>query len=1004
MNIRFNPEKDRNKKTEEKDKEIRHAKKRKRRWYFLIPLVFLVFLLILFIGWRIAPDKKLNICLLDKTILLAEDDNDINIESAYRKHQGFYWILEQQKYVFEDGTPYDYTRDYFGPMLDETGQYTSTRELSDLDYAPDLMYVADLYGAVDDTYGYYDGTDAQGKGMTADDMTVVSYAHESGAVVVAEMELFNSGLTDSIYSQMQSLCGVKPTTWVGRYIFELQDFTDVPDWAPPMYEQQEGVEWQFSGPGILLVSSAGKIIILEQKTDFESKNLLQIYVNKEYKEEFGSCRKCNFYNWFELVEADYNTEVLATFEFDVNATGMEKLKEVTKTPRFVAVTRKTYENKAPVYYFAGDFNDYVNHLNYNKFLLADYAYRSISYDRQGDISNFFWNFYTPLMKKILSDAEKDANHKQSGAAPGSEGVSRIQDGSFLIRRENEWEDVPLKALRLNATEPGADTYSRDFQFYQQLVQQLGELGANCVQADDLFPPEFYRAVYNYNQSNGENPIYILQTIRAEEEIQEGMSEKEVIEAWKKKIATTLSALHGNGTAENARLSRSTYFIDVSEYLLGVLIDGGADPKLGKELYHTASAYHGEEYGYSVPVGILADPERMAGCGWSLGQEDTYDWSKLAAEEDTSADYYFTVVSYAGISDVLRGHSDYFTGVSEEENLKSCVAELSGKLNEKLLVTGVCVSNHVAMYGEAGGVSEKEQGQRLVALLKAVEETESLGVVAADLNDDWSAVSDSMYPYTVPLANNCLWQNVADPAQMTGVLAVEAKQPEQSGINLTDDDRLQQMSLSANESYLYLTVQLLTEIEQESELLFIGLDTYQRNDGEYYYASDYTPTALSGMEFVIRFEDKQTAGLYVISSYDRSQDGYTSLESYSGEYRLVAELNYGGFSTGENQFYQTGSTIYIRIPWSWLNVTDPSQKVVLNNPGELKEQAGTVNTNGILTSVMIGDRQTKDLLYIFPEKKQDPGYKVFKWSTWDTCTYNIREKDSFSLLQEYFSKK
>ena len=143
---------------------------------------------------------------------------------------------------------------------------------------------------------------------------------------------------------------------------------------------------------------------------------------------------------------------------------------------------------------------------------------------------------------------------------------------------------------------------------------------------------------------------------------------------------------------------------------------------------------------------------------------------------------------------------------------------------------------------------------------------------------------------------------------------------------------------------------------------------------------------------------------MISSYDRSQDGYTSQESYSGEYRLVAELNYGGFSTGENQFYQTGSTIYIRIPWSWLNVTDPSQKVVLNNPGELKEQAGTVNTNGILTSVMIGDRQTKDLLYIFPEKKQDPGYKVFKWSTWDTCTYNIREKDSFSLLQEYFSKK
>ena len=58
----------------------------------------------------------------------------------------------------------------------------------------------------------------------------------------------------------------------------------MPDWAPPMYEKQEGVTWQFSGPGILLVS-ADKIIVLEQKTDFDSKNLLRVRVNEEYKKQ-----------------------------------------------------------------------------------------------------------------------------------------------------------------------------------------------------------------------------------------------------------------------------------------------------------------------------------------------------------------------------------------------------------------------------------------------------------------------------------------------------------------------------------------------------------------------------------------------------------------------------------------------------------------------------------------------------------------------------------------------
>lgn len=136
----------------------------------------------------------------------------------------------------------------------------------------------------------------------------------------------------------------------------------------------------------------------------------------------------------------------------------------------------------------------------------------------------------------------------------------------------------------------------------------------------------------------------------------------------------------------------------------------------------------------------------------------------------------------------------------------------------------------------------------------------------------------------------------------------------------------------NEGYFYLSAQLLTEIDYTTEQLFIGIDTYQRNDGEYYYSSEYTPTALSGMEYVLRFDGRQEAGLYVTAAYDRSRGAYVTQESYSGDYHLVSPLSYGGFSSGDHQFYQTGSTIYIRLPWSWLNVTDPSQRIVLNNAG------------------------------------------------------------------------
>ncbi|MDE6658656.1 MAG: hypothetical protein K2K01_00895, partial [Eubacterium sp.] len=336
--IRFDASKEQEKKTEDKIKGIKLPKKAK--WYFVIPLVFLVVFAIVFVAWHILPKKILNVAVLDKTILTVNDENGINPESVYRKHQGLFWLLEQQKYVFEDGNFYDYKKDYFGPMLNEDNQIDEEKGLSTLGYTPDLMYVSDVYGAVDDSYGYYDKKDALHSGITVDDMSAISYAYEVGSTVVAEMELFNSNLDNSVYSQLQSMCGVNPKGWVGRYIQELQDFTDVPDWAPPMYEKQEGVEWQFSGPGILLVS-AEKIIVLEQKTDFESKNLLTVHINSDYKKEFRTCKSVNFYNWFEIVDPYYDSESIATFELDVNATVMEKLKGVLKSPQFAAVTRKT---------------------------------------------------------------------------------------------------------------------------------------------------------------------------------------------------------------------------------------------------------------------------------------------------------------------------------------------------------------------------------------------------------------------------------------------------------------------------------------------------------------------------------------------------------------------------------------------------------------------------------------------------------------------------------------
>ncbi len=1000
--IRFDPSKEQEKKTEKAVKKVKKSKKAK--WYFLIPLVLLIVMAAVFIGWHLVPKTRLNVCILDKTVLTVEDGNDIDIRSVYRKHQGFFWLLEQQRYVFEDGSFYNTKADYFGPMLDENGQISAQRDLSTLDYTPDLMYVADVYGAVDDTYGYYDSSTAKGSGISVDDMSVISYAYENGATVIAETELFGSVSDSSVYSQLSSLCGVKPTGWVGRYIYDLQDFTDVPDWAPPMYEKQEGVEWQFSGPGILLVS-AEKIIVLEQKTDFESKNLLEIHINDAYKKEFRRCDRVNFYNWFEIVEPTSNAEVIASFEFDVNATGMEKLKGVLKSPIFCAISRKTEDGKAPVYYFAGDFNDYVSHENYNRFLFADTVYRWISYDRQGDISNFYWNFYNPLMKKILADItpHEKSDEKADGAAR-----SRVSDSGFQIYSDGEWEDIAVNAVSINACEPGEKGYSRNYTYYESLVAETVKIGANCIYAKDILPPEFYRAVYAKNAASGSSPIYIIQNVALPEK-----ADEEEIQSM---LKSALDVLHGNGSyTSDGNGGAATYFIDISDYILamtaeapgmtdgyaysGKYAEGNGAQGVSALIYDTLQSYSEDTYGYGIPIGIYADAAEISGSGPET--DGAYDLNGIVRDNPFNTDYFFTCVSLDSVTQLISSAAGKLA--DKTDPYAYTLDALNQASDDRLLISGVGVSSANG-FGNRAATTEKAQGQQTVALLKSADGAGVLCAVAADINDDWSAVSDEMYPYTVPLENNYMWQNVADTAQTTGFVALDAAAPEETGINLADDDRVQMMSLSSNESYFYITVQLLTEIDFTTEQFFIGIDTYQRNDGEYYYASEYTPTSLSGMEFVLRFDSKQKGGLYVVSSYDRSNGSYVTKESYTGSYRLVSELTYGGFSSGDNQFYQTGSTVYIRIPWSWLNVTEPSGKIVINNEGEISGQAKTVSTNGAIVSVLIADKQSKDQLYLFPETKQDPAYKTYKWASWEKVSYTMREKESFALIKNYFSSK
>ena len=145
-----------------------------------------------------------------------------------------------------------------------------------------------------------------------------------------------------------------------------------------------------------------------------------------------------------------------------------------------------------------------------------------------------------------------------------------------------------------------------------------------------------------------------------------------------------------------------------------------------------------------------------------------------------------------------------------------------------------------------------------------------------------------------------------------------------------------------------------------------------------------------------------------SSYDIQKNKYFSVASYKGNYDFVGKLKYGNFDASNNNFYQTGTSIYVRIPWASLNFADPSRKMVISDNralAQIQQDASglqTQFTNGILFTVIVSDKQTKDTLYLFPATKMSTGYKVYSWEPWEKPSYRMRLKTSYNIIGRYFS--
>jgi len=1007
------------------------------KFYIIFPIVVVLAIAALFAVWHFLPKQKLDIVVLDKTITADKIDENNNITADYRKHMGLFWILRYQRYVKADNSFYDYTTDYYGPIV-ATGGESTDRPLTNLTSTPDLIYLADAYGDEETAT-------EQKSGITLEEMAAVSTAHLHGSTVVGEFNITPSKTDDPVRAELETLFGVGFSGWVGRYVVDMGDLTDVPQWVLDLHEREYGRQWDYTGSGIILASRDGELVVLQQGTDYTG--ALTVEITKAYQKQYGKL-KVNYYNWFEIVTAEYGMDTVAQYNIPLTTEGKDKFSKVTSSGQFPAIVMNN-TGIAPTYYFAGDFNDYVARERYGDFIFANTFMRIFSYDRPGDITCFYWNFFQPFMETVLETAQNNTANKTSMNSEGTAANTRIDNNQLQYYDGSEWKDFAIKGFNINAVMPGDQPYeyTRDISIYRYFLTSVSDMGGNCIRAYDLMPPEFYRALYEFNLQNPNKTICFYQSILPPDNITAGeYLSSSAMDAILENMRYTVDAVHGNATVPKiGSREGGTYINNVSPYLLGYIVEIDTDQEIIEKINTTYPAftysgdfvsggaqsvpaehlmaqlcdelfsYQSSKYSQLIPVGVLGNQELIPNSPWTQYSNGTvFDVSRLKVS-DKVADNFFLSYSLQPSDRILLDNASSYTQYTDDTGIFAYGGYIAAfkalQSSYPVLIDRVGLSTNANTYEQesaVNGLSEQDQGTGLVRILTAIDAQGYMGGLISDLNDDWSACSEELEEYIIPLKNNALWHNTLDATQNTGILAVEPKAVTDIGMSLKDTERMTEANLQADEEYFYMTIMLSQETDYTKEKLIIGLDTYHRSYGEYLYDPDLFATGLSGMEYVIKFDSKENAAIYVVPDYNRNEGKYCPTESYTGKYDLVAQLTYGTFESSTNNFYQTGSTLHVRIPWSMLNFTDPSEKLVISDTRTdeaiAKDAYGlqTQSTSGILFSLIIADKETKDTLYAFPLNKQANGYKTFTWDSWDTPAYTFRNKESFDILSRYFS--
>ena len=533
------------------------------------------------------------------------------------------------------------------------------------------------------------------------------------------------------------------------------------------------------------------------------------------------------------------------------------------------------------------------------------------------------------INRRYSDNEDDISKKifQNGDSVGY--AAKVDSDGFYIYSGGKWKKEFIKGVNMGAAKPGyfPGEFGITKEDYMRWFEYIGQMNANTVRVYTILKPDFYEALYDYNQK-AENPLYLMQGVWVNEEdiaIYNDAYHPDIVDNFKKDIEAAVDVLHGNKVLKKTPgHAYGIYEKDVSPYVLGFILGIEWDPEFventdsvnqnnedyeGEYLYSQgasafenflceigdhAIAYQTENYTMQSPVSFSnwVTTDMLSHPNEPDKNEDmaTVNVEHIKAKESFKAGQFASYHIYPYYPDFMNYQREYVGFKDGEGNTNTYRAYLRDLKKEHTMPVLVAEFGVPSSRGKAhenihtgfnqGAVSEKEQGEMDAAMLKDIYEEGYAGGLIFSFQDEWFKRTWNTMDFDLP-DRRPYWNNMQTNEQHFGVLAfdpgekksicyVDADIGEWSGSKALCRDGDLELHVKSDEAYAYFMVKG-DGFDFEKDQLIIPIDIMPGQGNSSYGKAgvEFEREA----DFAIIIDGKENSRILVDPYYDSFQHIY-----------------------------------------------------------------------------------------------------------------------------------